>query len=1034
MLHRDPPSTARRSLVAALGSVLALSLLLPAMPAAAVEPNEAAGARVLAARNGGAAADYVLLHETEASTADGTTLWTGKYADRRSGDVHVVQRDGGGPVVAGEQQHADRVGATEQSLTALERKGDAELRAAVAAANARGVAAGATSEVPVGVWLDVDVSAAEAAVIARHPEVQWVADRPVVEDLETARAIRGELFEARTSVYVAAANQLASEIGPLGGKVAYASTATPIAYVDLPASRAESLAALPSVASLGLERSWAPMMSTAGPTVDGNWTSGTGDSGSGIRVAVIEYDNVRNSGDLAGRVVASHSTSGTLAYSSGSEFDHPSWVAGAIAGGGAYPGSAPGSRIVSASTGGGSAGLVRDRAVIAATDWAVSPSGGDADVINLSLIQDTSTGSEEARRYFDSVVAEDLRVVVAASGNFSALGTWRVGSPGTGWNVLTVGGTDDRNTVSRVDDRIWYVPGSNGSSYLDPPSTVWNAHGDFNKPNLSAPAVGVRTSNGLAASGTSVATPIVSGLAAQLISRAPILTSWPETVRSLLIAGAVHRTRMPDGSYNADHEGAGSASGLWANRILNAGDGVHGGYRHGGMTGTFAQPISVLGGQRVRVALTWNSRTSGSSNIGKTDTLASDLDLRIRLPNGAVYGSYTFDNSYETVDVVTPVAGTATIEVIGTRVASGGERYSLAWSKIGGDGTPPIVTGRAPESGEPWAAPSTDITATFSEPVTGIVAGSVFVTPAGGGSAIPSSLTYRASARRVVLAPSTPLTPGSYRVTITNGVRDHAGNASAGASWTFSVVASAPAWQTALPGSTRVKLSSGSHTGVQFDVNGDVVGTKTVSLSKASGANVDRRGLIAGQPGRWLRVTNGIWAGYWVRESDRAHIGGSVEQASLAASTRLAFAAGSHTGYRFGAGGAITDRKTATLSAPSGAEAGVRAVINGSWYLSVTNGIWAGYWVRETSRSYLPGARDHHDLGGATARFASGTYGGYRFNAAGAVVGARTASLGSPSSAPVVSWAIVNGVPRFLIGAGVWSGYWVGESTSVAVP
>ena len=109
MLHHDQPSTFQRSRVAALGTVLALSLLLPAQPATAAEPNDAAGSRVLAERNGGGAADYVLVYETDAALPDGSTLWTGKFVDRRTGALHVAQRDGGGPAVAGQGLHAERV-------------------------------------------------------------------------------------------------------------------------------------------------------------------------------------------------------------------------------------------------------------------------------------------------------------------------------------------------------------------------------------------------------------------------------------------------------------------------------------------------------------------------------------------------------------------------------------------------------------------------------------------------------------------------------------------------------------------------------------------------------------------------------------------------------------------------------------------------------------------------------------------------------------------------------------------------------------
>ena len=1015
---------ARRLSRAVIGMLAAL-LVHGSMPdvGRAADPPGALAARELARQYGGTPGDYRLLHERTASVPHSSeSIWVGKLAGP-DGRIHTISREPNGQMGGGEIV-ADRGEEAIQRLTPLVAKADDALQSRVATART-------SDDVPAAVWMAVDVAAAVQRVQAAHPDVEWVAGRPLVDSLEEARSIRADLHEARAAAYAVVEAELANAVRGLGGSIGYASDSAPIAFVDVPASTVDELAALPVVESLGLERTWKPTMTSAGPTVDANWTSGSGDQGSGVRVAVVEYHNVRNSGDLSGRVVASHSSSGRLAYATGATFDHPTWVAGAIAGGGSFGGVAPGARIVSASTGGGAAGLVRDRAVIATTDWAISPNGGDADVVNVSLIQDTSTGSEEARRYFDSVVDQDLRLVVAASGNHSALGTWRVGSPGTGWNVLTVGGTDDRNTASRGDDRIWY--GSDGSSYLDPPGTAWNPHGDFNKPNLSAPAVSVRTSNGLGGTGTSVATPIVSGIAAQILARAPTLASWPEGSRAVLMAGAAYRTRMPNGSFDADHEGAGSVSALWSNRLLTTADGTYGGYRIGSMGGTFNQTIEVLGGQRIRVALAWNSRTGGSSNLSKTDTLASDLDLRVRLPNGATAGSFTFDNSYEVVDVVSPVRGTATIEVVGTRVASGGERYGLAWAKIGGDGTPPSVTVRAPESGEPWAAQTTHPTATFSEPVTGIVSSSAVLRVAGDGT-VPATLSYRASSRRLTIAPHSPLAPGAYTVSLTSAIRDHAGNPLPARSWTFTVVDSVNDGTAALGPDERVTFRPGTTTGYRFDSAGNVTASRSATLSQTSGASTDRRGTIPGQPGRWLRIVNGIWAGYWVRESSRVRIPGQIEQQSLPGTTRATFAPGAHTGYKFSSGGSVTGTRQATLGDWSGANANIRAIINGSPYLAITNGIWAGYWVPESSAVYIPGMREHRDLSSRSVRFSAGTFTGRTFAASGTAVTSRTATLGSASSAPGIAWAIIDGAPRYLIGAGIWSGTWVSESSSVRAP
>ncbi len=664
-----------------MGCLLALGSLAFPLASRAADPAKSEGQRHLAETLGGLPNDFELVYERRASVAEtGSTLWAAKYLDHRTGEIHAVYRDDA-PGTLGTELYARRVEAAEVQLPAVEVKADDELLSAVAGKVA---AEEPQATVPVGVWLEVDVTSAEQAVIDRHPELVWDGGRPLVDDLETARIIRAELAQARADARAGALEQLRTDAEALGGSVGYVSTSAPLAYVDLPAARVDDRAANPDVSSLGLERTWATTMSSAGPAVQGNWTGSSEDQGAGVRVAVVEYHNVRNSGDLSGRVVASHSASGSLAYTGSGTFDHPTWVAGAIAGrSSTYPGVAPGAVIVSSSTGGGGASVTRDRQIIAAADWAASSAGGDADVVNASIGQDTATGSEEARRYFDALVHEDGRLAVAAAGNYVTFGHWDILSPGTAYNALTVGGIDDRGTAGRGDDRIWYYPGSNGSSYRDRTGTAWNAHGDFNKPNVSAPAPSVRTANGLAASGTSVASPIVAGIAAQVISNLPSAALRPEATRAIIMAGAINRSPMPDGSRNSDHEGTGTASALWANRLLAARDTANGGHRMGSVTRgqTVTQDIQVVAGQKVKVVLTWNSHTSGSSISTRTDRLTADLDLRIVQPNGSASGSFTFDNNYEWVEFTAAASGTARLEIRQTRFESPSERYGLAWAK-----------------------------------------------------------------------------------------------------------------------------------------------------------------------------------------------------------------------------------------------------------------------------------------------------------------------------------------------------------------
>ena len=398
--------------------------------------------------------------------------------------------------------------------------------------------------------------------------------------------------------------------------MAYASTSAPVVFVDLPAAAVAGVARRDDVVSLGLEGAWSPSMATARRAVDANWTTGSGDGGNGVRVAVVEYHNVRRGGDMTGKVVKSHSTTGRLAFTGGGTFDHPTWVAGAIAGQNrSWKGVAPGASIVSAGTGGYSASLAYDRRIIAAADWAIAPGGGNADIVNTSLVQDTATGAEEGRRYFDSLVDQDGRLAISAAGNYVNFGGWQIGSPGTGYNVLTVGGVNDRGTAKRADDRIWYVPGSNGSNWFDRPGdavesrtatttsrTWWRRRSGCARPTGSPPA------------GPRVATPIVAGVAAQLLANEPVLAAWPEGARAVLMAGAIHRVRMPNGSRNVDHEGVGMTSAVLDQPHRQAGRPRVRRLRHRlAVAGPGAgAAVNVRGGDRLRVALAWNSHTGGA--------------------------------------------------------------------------------------------------------------------------------------------------------------------------------------------------------------------------------------------------------------------------------------------------------------------------------------------------------------------------------------------------------------------------------------
>jgi hypothetical protein len=66
----------------------------------------------------------------------------------------------------------------------------------------------------------------------------------------------------------------------------------------------------------------------------------------------------------------------------------------------------------------------------------------------------------------------------------------------------------------------------------------------------------------------------------------------------------------------------------------------------------------------------------------------------------------------------------------------------------------------------------------------------------------------------------------------------------------------------------RLLFRHGTHTGYRFDASGAVIGERTYTLAWDSGANASVRRTLTNQYGTWFAITNGVWAGYWVRESD----------------------------------------------------------------------------------------------------------------------------------------------------------------------
>ena len=287
-----------------------------------------------------------------------------------------------------------------------------------------------------------------------------------------------------------------------------------------------------------------------------------------------------------------------------------------------------------------------------------------ARIINLSWGHDTSSQLRGLDRFYDEIVLNQWRTVTKSAGNTTPGpsctqlpldGT--ITSPGLAYNVITVGGFDDRNTAVWSDDSMYEC-----SSTRNPASL----HGDREKPDLAAPAVNITVvAPGPAylhdVSGTSVAAPIVAGTSALLIERNGRLSVWPEIIRATLMATADHN--IEGASRLSDIDGAGGLNAAAAASLIDdtkRWNGVR--YSCNGSDPLDLGTLSVGPRTRHRVVLSWDADPASSSYSSQPST---DIDLRVRDANGAtVATSMSWDGTNEIVEFDSWNAGTYTVQAV----------------------------------------------------------------------------------------------------------------------------------------------------------------------------------------------------------------------------------------------------------------------------------------------------------------------------------------------------------------------------------
>ena len=282
-------------------------------------------------------------------------------------------------------------------------------------------------------------------------------------------------------------------------------------------------------------------------------------------------------------------------------------------------------------------------------------------VINLSggSAGTALTGTDVTSRALDDKVFFHRQAYVVAAGN-EGPGAQTIRSPGVAKNALTVGNVYDNGYLAVGDVTGSSSRGPTGDNRM--------------KPNLVAPGDTVTsamagTNSYTEKSGTSMATPHVTGLAATLMEHYPSLKSNPALLRAHMMATAIAHDGVPGKS---NDYGLGRASGYIAHWDHPNNDGWSTSRFWGGVSNQgfrFGDITVPAGTKRLVVVLTWDEP---GASAGASRAVTYDLDLWVdhnadcTEPQGycGEYQSVSSIDNVEYVVVDNPPAGTYRLKVL----------------------------------------------------------------------------------------------------------------------------------------------------------------------------------------------------------------------------------------------------------------------------------------------------------------------------------------------------------------------------------
>jgi serine protease AprX len=336
-----------------------------------------------------------------------------------------------------------------------------------------------------------------------------------------------------------------------GIEARYVFKLTPTAAATMPAGAVYSLTDRQDIEYIWLDEEVHTWLDRSVPAigVPSLWSKGY--RGAGIRVAIVDTGIDKAHADFSGRIVA-----GASFVDSDYQDDngHGTHVASITAGsgaaqGGQYVGVAPEARLYVARVldGSGSGSM---SGVMAGVEWAVDQG---VQVINLSLGGSGSSNGQDALSLTCNAAVGRGIVVCVAAGN-AGPGSSTIGSPGAAADVITVGASTRSDGVASFSSRGPTADGRTKPDICFPGTDIVAARAAGT--SMGSPVNNLYTS----ASGTSMATPHASGLAALLLQAKP--GTAPAQIKQVLMETAL------DMGAGANAQGAGRAQAAQALALL----------------------------------------------------------------------------------------------------------------------------------------------------------------------------------------------------------------------------------------------------------------------------------------------------------------------------------------------------------------------------------------------------------------------------------------------------------------------------------